>query len=266
MRQINAIILDWAGTAVDYGSFAPVSAFMSAFEAFGLSPTVEETRAPMGMQKRAHIEHMLAGERLAGMWKEKHGNPHTQKDIDEIYEKFEPSLLAALPGHIDPLPGVVETVAEIRDMCIVIGSTTGYTRKMMDIVAPLAKEKGYAPDCLVCPDEVGGIGRPYPYMLWRNLEKLKISSIDNVLKIGDTAADMLEAKNAGCIAVGVIRGSNMLGFSEAELAAKNEEEMCGLFESTKQKYIQAGADYVIDDIASLPGLILSVFPAVPCLL
>jgi len=255
MRQINAIILDWAGTAVDYGSFAPVSAFISAFEAFGLSPTVEETRAPMGMQKRAHIEQMLAGERLAEMWKEKHGNPYTQKDIDNIYEKFEPSLLTALPGHADPLPGVVETVAKIRDMGIVIGSTTGYTQKMMDIVAPLAKEKFYAPDCLVCPDEVGGIGRPYPYMLWRNLEKLRISSIDNVLKVGDTAADILEAKNAGCIAIGVIKGSNMLGLNEAELAAKNEAEKLDLFERTKQKYIQAGADHVIDDITLLPGLI-----------
>jgi len=255
MKQINAIILDWAGTAVDYGSFAPVNAFISAFEAFGLTPAIEETRAPMGMLKRAHIEQMLAGERLAELWKEKYGNPHTQKDIDEIYGKFEPSLMSVLSKHVDPLPGVVETVATIRDMGIVIGSTTGYTQKMMDIVAPLAKEKGYAPDCLVCPDEVGGVGRPYPYMLWRNLEKLGISSIENVLKVGDTAADILEAKNAGCIAVGVIIGSNMLGLNEVELAATNEAERRDLIEKAKQKYAKAGADYVINDITLLPGLI-----------
>ena len=255
MRQINAIILDWAGTAVDYGSFAPVSAFISAFEAFGLSPTIEETREPMGMQKRAHIEQMLGGGRLAAMWKEKYGKAHTQNDIDKIYEEFEPALLAVLPKHAVPLPGVPETVSEIRDMGIVIGSTTGYTRKMMDIVAPLAKEKGYAPDSLVCPDEAGGRGRPYPYMLWRNLEILGISSIKNVLKVGDTAADILEAKNAGCIAIGVIRGSNMLGLNVAEMSAKSEEETRELFRNTKQKYMQAGADYIINDITLLPELI-----------
>jgi len=57
---IKAIVLDWAGTTVDYGCFAPVDAFLLAFAAFGVTPTIEETRAPMGVQKRAHIENMLA--------------------------------------------------------------------------------------------------------------------------------------------------------------------------------------------------------------
>lgn len=31
MKKIECIIMDWAGTAVDYGCFAPVAAFMKAF-------------------------------------------------------------------------------------------------------------------------------------------------------------------------------------------------------------------------------------------
>ena len=34
--MITTIILDWAGTAVDYGCFAPVDAFAAAFAAFGV--------------------------------------------------------------------------------------------------------------------------------------------------------------------------------------------------------------------------------------
>ena len=31
MKRIECIIMDWAGTAVDYGCFAPVAAFVESF-------------------------------------------------------------------------------------------------------------------------------------------------------------------------------------------------------------------------------------------
>ena len=34
MSRFDAVIFDWAGTTVDYGSFAPVQAFIKAFEEF----------------------------------------------------------------------------------------------------------------------------------------------------------------------------------------------------------------------------------------
>ncbi|MDR0517782.1 MAG: phosphonoacetaldehyde hydrolase [Fibromonadaceae bacterium] len=235
MNEINAIILDWAGTAVDYGCFAPVNAFISAFDAVGIKVGAEETRAPMGLPKRKHIEKML----------ENMGRSYTQEDVAQIYARFEPALFEVLPSHAEPLPGVIEAIANIREMGISIGSTTGYTKAMMDVVVPLAKKNGYAPDCIICPDDTNGIGRPYPYMLWRNLEKLGTLSIRKVLKIGDTEVDMQEGKNAGCLSVGVLKGSSML--------AMNGDE-----ETARQKYIEAGADYVIEDISALPALIKSI--------
>jgi len=235
VSKIDAIILDWAGTTVDYGCFAPVNAFIAAFESFGIKANVEETRAPMGLPKRKHIEKML----------ENMGRSYTQEEVDKIYARFEPALFEVLPAYAEPLPGVIEAVEKIRKMGISIGSTTGYTKAMMDVVVPLAKEKGYAPDCVVCPDDTNEMGRPYPYMLWRNLEKLGVKSIHNVLKIGDTEVDMQEGKNAGCLCVGVLKGSSML--------AMNGDE-----EKSRQKYMEAGADYVIEDISALPALIESL--------
>jgi len=229
MNNINAIILDWAGTTIDYGCFAPVNAFIAAFDSFGIKVGIEETRAPMGLAKRKHIEVMF----------QNMGLQYTQADVDEIYRRFEPALFEVLSTHTDPLPGVVEAVENIRKMGVVIGSTTGYTKAMMDVVVPAAKEKGYTPDCLVCPEDADGIGRPAPYMLWRNLEKLKVPSIRGVLKIGDTEADIQEGKNAGCLSIGVLMGSSML-------------EMSSSLEVARQKYIAAGADYVIEDISALP--------------
>ena len=64
MNRFDAIIFDWAGTTVDYGSFAPVQAFIKAFEEFGITPTIEEVREPMGMLKIDHIRTMLSMDRI----------------------------------------------------------------------------------------------------------------------------------------------------------------------------------------------------------
>jgi len=129
---------------------------------------------------------------------------------------------------------------------------------MMDIVAPLAKERGYAPDYLVCPDDAGGLGRPYPYMLWRNLEKLGTVHVDEVLKVGDTDADIREGKAAGCLSVGVIAGSSMLSLTEGELETLEPKRKEELFAITRQKYLESGADFVIDRIRDLPKLITMI--------
>ena len=42
MKKIECVIIDWAGTAVDYGCFAPVAAFLKAFAEKGLTVTMEE--------------------------------------------------------------------------------------------------------------------------------------------------------------------------------------------------------------------------------
>ena len=64
MGKIEAVIFDWAGTTVDYGCFAPVQAFVEVFCHFGVEPTTEEVREPMGMLKRDHIKTMLQMERI----------------------------------------------------------------------------------------------------------------------------------------------------------------------------------------------------------
>lgn len=40
-KKIKAVIFDWAGTAVDYGSFAPVKGFVDGFKSIGIDITVE---------------------------------------------------------------------------------------------------------------------------------------------------------------------------------------------------------------------------------
>ncbi len=84
-NKFEAVIFDWAGTTVDYGCFAPVQAFVEVFKHFGIEPTMEEVRKPMGMLKRDHIKAMLSMERIAGLWREKYHADWTEKDGDRLY-------------------------------------------------------------------------------------------------------------------------------------------------------------------------------------
>ena len=53
--RVQAAILDWAGTVVDFGCMAPAETFLRAFKALGVEITRPQARAPMGMAKRDHI-------------------------------------------------------------------------------------------------------------------------------------------------------------------------------------------------------------------
>ena len=57
MNKISAVILDWAGTTGDFGSFAPTEIFVEAFrQAFAVEITLQEARVPMGLGKWEQME------------------------------------------------------------------------------------------------------------------------------------------------------------------------------------------------------------------
>lgn len=253
--MIEAVIFDWAGTTVDYGCFAPVQAFVEAFAHFGIEVTMEETRKPMGMLKIEHIRTMLQMERIAKLWEEKYGRAADDKDVQAIYWQFEPKLLSILDRYSAPKPFVLDAVKTLRLMGLKIGSTTGYTDKMMEIVVPKAAEQGYSPDCWFSPDSVAGKGRPCPYMIFQNMQKLKISSVRNVVKVGDTVSDIREGVNAGVWSVGVIEGSSELGFSEREWESLSDDEKKSAAKRAETSFRNAGAHFVIPNMAELPALI-----------
>lgn len=94
---VQAIILDWAGTTVDHGCRGPVAVFSRAFEQYGIVPTVEEVRGPMGKDKREHVQCMLHMDRIAALWKDEHGALPDESVTDKIYslvQELMPETLA----------------------------------------------------------------------------------------------------------------------------------------------------------------------------
>lgn len=255
MGKIEAVILDWAGTAVDFGSQAPVRAFAEAFRQFGMEPTAAEIREPMGMLKWDHIHAMLQMPRLRQAWCEVHGRDWTRTDVDAVYRASERAILEILPDYAAPKPFVLDAVAQLREQGIFLGSTTGYTDEMMEIVTAAARAQGYAPDAVITPNAVGDRGRPLPYMVFRNLEILGVSAVSAAIKVGDTAADIAEGKNAGLLSVGVVEGSSLMGLSQPEYEALSDAAQTALKDRVRQRYLALGADYVLDNLGQLPGLV-----------
>lgn len=77
MNKIECVIMDWAGTAVNYGCFAPVAAFIESFKILGLEVTAAETRAYMGLTKIEEIRALLENERINVCFREKYGRNYT---------------------------------------------------------------------------------------------------------------------------------------------------------------------------------------------
>mgnify|MGYP000225928005 FL=1 len=88
MKQFECVIFDWAGTTVDYGCFAPVQAFVEVFKHYGIEPTMEEVREPMGMLKIDHIRTMLNMPRIKKMLAEKYGKEPTEENVKELFWDF----------------------------------------------------------------------------------------------------------------------------------------------------------------------------------
>ena len=255
MKKIEAVIFDWAGTTVDYGSFAPVVAFAKAFEKFGIKPTTDEIREPMGMLKWDHIHAMMKMPRITEEWKKAHGRMWEKSDVDAIYEQSERAIFEVLNEFSTPKPYVTEEIAKLREKGIKIGSTTGYTTEMMEIVVKSAEKQGYKPDAWFCPNHTENKGRPYPYMIFRNLEVLAVSSVSAAIKVGDTVADIKEGKKAGMISIGIIEGSSVMGYTEAEYEAFSPERKELECQRVRQIYEACGADYVINNMSELIRLI-----------
>lgn len=255
--NIGAIILDWAGTAIDYGSFAPTAVFLRLFASRGVVLTPEDVRAGMGLMKKDHLRTILARPTVRAAWQSVHGAPPTEPDIDDLFAQFLPMQTSVLHEYAEPIPGLLTTTAELRNRGIKIGSTTGYLRPMMTTLAPLAAAHGYHPDCIICPDDVPA-GRPAPWMCFQNAMRLGVYPMAALIKIGDTPVDIEEGLNAGMWTVGVTLTGNLLGKTRSEVDALSPQQRARIHAQIGEQLLAAGAHLVIEGIWDLPHAVQQI--------
>jgi len=246
--KLEAVILDWAGTTVDHGSLAPVRVLTQIFAAHGIALSDEQARRDMGLLKRDHIASILASAEIAAQWTRTNGSLPGPRDLDQLFAEFAPLQMQCLANYSRVISGTVEVAAELRSRGLKIGSTTGYTRPMLEILTDCAAKQGYAPDLSLTPDDVGG-GRPRPWMCYRIALEFRLSSSAACVKIGDTPADITEGRNAGMWTIGVTATGNEIGLSEEDFAALPDGEKSRRLTRARQNLLAVGAHFVVDSVA-----------------
>jgi phosphonoacetaldehyde hydrolase len=251
---VKAILLDWAGTTMDYGCYAPAVVFIEVYKRKGVPITIDEARAPMGAHKKVHIRKISQLESVRQRWQEKHSRLPDEDDVEAMFQDFVPLQLACLADYADLIPGTLEAIAKFRQHGLKIGSTTGYTREMMDLLLEEAKKRGYKPDSTVCAADVPA-GRPQPYMVLQNMINLQVYPPEAIIKVDDTLPGIEEGLNAGTWSIGLAKTGNEIGLKEEEINQLDPQVYQSKLERAYTRMAQSGAHYVVDGIWDLDPLI-----------
>jgi phosphonoacetaldehyde hydrolase len=257
MKRIEAVIFDWAGTTVDHGSLAPLKAVTALFSREGIPISDGDARRDMGLFKKDHIRQILAIPRVHHEWLQAAGKAPEEGDVERLFAEFQPLQMEILQAHAEVIAGVLEVAEKLRSLGLKLGSSTGYTRPMLDLLVAQAAAQGYRPDMALCPDDAGG-GRPHPWMCLRMALEFRLSSTAAAVKVGDTVIDIEEGRNAGMWAVGVSATGNEIGLSSAELAALPEAERRHRMARACLRLKAAGAHYVIESVAHLEPVLAEI--------
>ncbi|MDC0307219.1 phosphonoacetaldehyde hydrolase [bacterium] len=253
-EHIRGVVLDWAGTTIDHGSRAPAIVFQEVFRGRGVEVTVAQAREPMGMAKLEHIAAIAAIPEVSEAWSKKYGRPCQVSDVEGMYADFLPLQLQILDQYCDMIEGVANAVDLLRERGLKIGSSTGYTRKLMEVVTEAAARQGYSPDCVLCAEDAPR-GRPAPYLLYKAATLLDIYPMSSIVKVDDTAVGIQAGRNAGCWTVGVTRTGNCVGLSSEEIDGLSEVEVAAKCADAEAVLRNAGAHAIVESVADLPAVI-----------
>lgn len=251
---LKLAILDWAGTTMDYGCYAPAVVFIETFRLQGVEITMEEARRPMGLKKIDHIRAISKQPAVAERWRLVHGRDCTEEDVQRMFKDYFRLQVECIGDYAELIPGTLDAVAAMREMGMKIGSTSGYFTEAMEICLREAERQGYKPDASPCASDVPA-GRPTPWMVLRNMELLEIYPPQAVVKIDDTKPGIEEGLNAGVWTIGLAKTGNEVGLNQQELEALPEEVVAEKVAAAAEGLRKTGAHFVVETIADVPPVL-----------
>ncbi len=250
VSNLKAIIFDWAGTTIDYGSCAPASVFQEIFSQRGVPITAAQAREPMGRAKRDHIATIGGMPEVDAAWRGKYGHSIQTEEIDAMYADFLPLQKKTLGQHSALIEGVPEIIAWCRSQGLKIGSTTGYTRELLDIVARSAAEQGYEPDCALGAEDAP-YGRPAPFLIYECARRMSVFPLWAMVKVDDTPVGIEAGRNAGCWTIGVTRTGNCVGLSVAEWQSLSKADQAQRLAAAEKTLRSAGAHAIVESVTDI---------------
>ncbi len=211
MSQIKMVMFDLSGTTVHDDTGVRDCLYRAAVE-HKLATTPEEILLHMGTNKIHLYQYLIAksrGQEIDFRDFEKVQDPGTLELATKVFHRYEEIMLHHYRTEVKEVAGAADTFRWCHEHGIKVATDTGFHH---EITMAIMEGLGWLRDGLVdvsvdVEDIPGQRGRPAPFMIFHAMEVLDIQSVQEVLKIGDTPADMLEGVNAGCGGVvGVLSG------------------------------------------------------------
>jgi phosphonoacetaldehyde hydrolase len=254
--QFDLVILDWAGTVVDFGCQAPVAALRAAFALRGVAISEPLARRDMGKAKEDHVRALLSAPAVANAWAKARGRAADDDDVRELMRDLGPLMREQAARSAQLIDGARSLIEVLHAEGVKVASSTGYTREMMQPVLKEAAAQGYIPDHLVCSGETPQ-GRPTPLMIYKACAELGVWPLSRVVKVDDTEAGVKEGRAAGCFTVGVSASGNEVGLSREALLALPAADRAARIAAAETGLRGAGADVVIETVAQLIAVLQS---------
>jgi len=254
MPGVVAVLFDWAGTMIDFGSRAPVIALENVLSQANVPVDEVTIRRYMGMAKREHVLAILSEPPVAQRWRDAYRSDWTAADVDRLMVALEPAMQASAIECSAMIPGAVDVFQTLLAQGIKVGSTTGYTQTMMVPILKAAAQQGYDPAVTICAGMTPQ-GRPAPLMLWRAMAELGAWPSHLCVAVDDAPVGISAGVHAGLWTVGIAGSGNGLGLCAADFDALDAVERRRRMDPVVAEFATARADFIIDTVADLPRVL-----------
>ena len=249
--MIHACIFD-TGTIVDKYSGAVFFSLKRAFLRNNIRLTDKET-----FETEKSIDHqikdIMSGVHFQKKWFNEYKRFPEYRDVDVVYEDFktEYNIASKTVTVLDETQACFEY---LKDKGIKVCVTSSYDKLNLDIILSGLDRGGLHVDAATYSIGSNGSTRDMVSILQSSL------GLENhqIIKFDDTPWAIGAAKECGYLSVGVSRWSSLMRMTEPE-----DIQGCGLMTSheykikcrlTRDRLIDAGADYVINDLSEIDDL------------
>ncbi len=214
MGKIRLVVFDLSGTTVEDDN-AVAKSLQQAAQEFKLDVSLGDFEKTIGTNKIHLYQFMLArarGHKVEISQLETYHFPEYLQEAHAIFDRYSVIMVDYYKNNVRAMPGAEDTFKWCQEQGIKVATDTGFHRDVNTAIMEGLqwKERGLI-DLALDVEDTNGTGRPSPFLIFRAMERLGIQSVRQVIKIGDTPADLLSGYNGGCIGnIGVLSGANTL--------------------------------------------------------